>query len=100
MADQRQVKPHLLPEIVPTDGLRGATAVAIDVLHTTATMITALAAGRTDIQPCGTVEETKAPARSLRAGQALLGGERHNVKIEGLDLGYSPLEYSAKVCRG
>jgi len=100
VADQRQVQVHLLPELVPARGLRGATAVTIDVLRGTTTMITALAAGCTDIRPCGTVEEAKELAGHLRTGRALLGGERHNVKIEGFALGNSPLEYTAKVCQG
>ena len=100
MAEQRQVQVHLLPELVPTGGLRGATAVAIDVLRATTTIITALVAGCTDIRPCGTVEEAREVAGGLPAGRTLLGGERHNVKIEGFDLGNSPLEYTAEVCQG
>lgn len=100
MSEERPIQVHLLPGLVPTGGLRGATAVAIDVLRGTTTMITALAAGCTDVRPCGTVEEARELARSLPAGRVLLGGERHNVKIEGFDLGNSPLEYTARVCQG
>ena len=100
MADKRQVQVHLLPGLVPAGGLRGATAVAIDVLRATMTMITALAAGCTDVRPCGTIEEARELAGGLPASRALLGGERHNVRIEGFDLGNSPLEYTADVCRG
>jgi 2-phosphosulfolactate phosphatase len=63
-------------------------------------MITALAAGCTDIRPCGTVEEAKKLAGGLGVGRALLGGERNNVRIQGFDLGLSPFEYTAQVCRG
>jgi hypothetical protein len=49
MADKRTVHVHLLPELVPAGGLRGATTVVIDVLLATTTMITALAAGCTDV---------------------------------------------------
>jgi 2-phosphosulfolactate phosphatase len=100
MADQRQVQVHLLPNLVPAGGLRGATAVAIDVLRSTRTMITALVAGCTDIRPCGTVEEARELAGGLRAGRAILGGEKHNLRIEGFDLGNSPLEYTAEACQG
>jgi 2-phosphosulfolactate phosphatase len=100
MAERRWVQVHLLPVLVPPSGLRGAIAVAIDVLRATTTMITALAAGCTDIRPCGTVEEARELAGGLPAGRVLLGGERHNVKIDGFDLGNSPLEYTAEVCRG
>ena len=100
MADQRQVQVHLLPDLVPAGGLRGATAVAIDALRSTTTMITALVAGCTDIRPCGTVEEARELAGGLRAGRAILGGEKHNLRIEGFDLGNSPLEYTAEACQG
>ena len=63
-------------------------------------MTTALAAGCTDIRPCGTVEEARELAAGLGDGRALLGGERHNVKIKGFDLGNSPLEYTTAVCQG
>ena len=91
MADDRPVQVHLLPELVPPGGLRGATAVVIDVLRATTTMISALAAGCTDIRPCRTVEEAKELADALGVGRALLGGERGGARIEGFDLGNSPL---------
>src|SRR5262249_37447353 len=87
---KRPVQVHLLPGLVPIGALRGATAVAIDALRATTTMITALAASCTDIRPWGTVEEAKELAHSLSAGHVLRGGERHNVKIEGFDLGNAP----------
>jgi 2-phosphosulfolactate phosphatase len=100
MADERPVQVHLLPALVPPGGLRGATAVVIDVLRATTTMITALAAGCTDIRPCRTIEEAKELADGLGVGRVLLGGERGGVGIEGFDLGNSPLEYTEAVCRG
>jgi 2-phosphosulfolactate phosphatase len=36
----------------------------------------------------------------MRVGRVLLGGERDGVAPPGFDLGNSPLEYTAKVCRG
>jgi len=100
MADERAVQVHLLPELVPPGGLSGATAVVVDVLRATTTMIAALAAGCTDVRPCRTIEEAKELADGLGIGRALLGGERGGVRIEGFDLGNSPLEYTAAVCRG
>ena len=98
--DERTVQVHLLPDLVPPGALEGATAVVIDVLRATTTMITALAAGCADVRPCATVEEARGLAGRLGAGRALLGGERQNVRIEGFDLGNSPLEYTEEICRG
>lgn len=97
---RRSINVHLLPELVPPCGLLGATAVVVDVLRATTTMIAALAAGCTDVRPCSTVKEAEDVARGLPAGRALRGGERHDVKIAGFDAGNSPLEYTAAVCRG
>jgi 2-phosphosulfolactate phosphatase len=100
MAHQHTVQVHLLPQLVPAGALGGATAVAIDVLRATTTMIAALSAGCTDIRPCATVDEARKLAAELDAGRVLKGGEQHNLKIEGFDLGNSPLEYTPTVCRG
>src|SRR5205807_9970970 len=50
--------------------------------------------------PCAEVEEARALAGQMRVGRALLGGERGGVPLPGFDLGNSPREYTAKVCRG
>jgi 2-phosphosulfolactate phosphatase len=36
----------------------------------------------------------------MRVGRALLGGERDGVPLAGFDLGNSPREYTARLCRG
>jgi len=62
----------------------------IDVLRASTTIITALAHGATRVRPVLTVEEARAEAA---AGGVLLGGERGGRRIDGFDLGNSPLEY-------
>lgn len=70
----------------------GKAAVVIDVLRATSTMVTALACGYTEIQPCrGLVE-----ARNLRGPGVVLGGERGGLPPEGFDKGNSPLEYQER----
>lgn len=100
MKTGRRVDVHLLPDLVPPGALRHGTAVVIDVLRATTTMVTALAAGCTDIRPCATIDEATELAGGLRGGRVLMGGERHGVKIAGFDLGNSPLEYTAEICGG
>lgn len=72
--------------------LAGAAAVVIDALRMTSTSATAFANGCAALYAVREVEE----ARALRASvpDALLGGERHGVLIEGFDLDNSPLSFS------
>lgn len=76
----------------------GQTAVVIDVLRATTVITTALDNGAHEVIPMKTVEE----AQSLYAtcDNALRGGERNALKIEGFDLGNSPLEYKKKTVEG
>lgn len=59
-------------------------------------MTAALAAGATGIAVFATVEE----ARSACSSRLLTGGERNGVRVEGFDLGNSPLEYTAERVSG
>src|SRR5262245_11848790 len=100
MADERDVHVHLLPELAPAESLIGATAVVIDVLRATTTIVHALAAGCTDVRPCVELDEARKLADSMPAGKVLLGGERGGVALPDFDLGNSPREYVASRCKG
>src|SRR5947209_4689500 len=100
MCVDRDVQVHLLPDLVPCGRLRGGVAVVIDVLRATTTMVHALAAGCVCVRPCAEIEEARALAGQMRAGRVLLGGERGGQPLPGFDLGNSPREYTAKVCKG
>lgn len=65
------------------------TAIIVDVLCASSTIVSALASGSSGIVPVETVME----ARAARQEGDLLGGERFNRKIPGFDLGNSPEEY-------
>jgi len=82
-------------DLLPKRDLAGCTAVAFDILRATSTMITALSNGAEGIWPVRTIEE--AWALKKKHPEALLGGERHGERIEGFDLGNSPLEYGENV---
>lgn len=80
-------------------------AVVIDVLRATSTIVTALAAGAEEIRPAASPEEVRTKLRRLEAARGsrdklLLGGERFGLKIEGFDLGNSPLEYTPETVGG
>lgn len=82
-------------DVLPRRELGGATAVVFDILRATSTMVTALAHGAAGIYPAKTIEEAWALREKMP--EALLGGERHGDRIEGFDLGNSPLEYRENV---
>lgn len=82
-------------DLLPQRDLGRATAVVFDILRATSTMITALAHGAAGIYPARSIEEARALREKLP--EALLGGERHGDRIEGFDLGNSPLEYAENV---
>jgi 2-phosphosulfolactate phosphatase len=92
---------HNLFNRMPQEAVAGGIAVVIDVLRASTTIVTALAHGAAGVRPVLTVEA----ARALAAGfgsiaisgvgaGVLLGGERRGLRIDGFDLGNSPLEYS------
>jgi 2-phosphosulfolactate phosphatase len=72
------------------------TAIIIDVLRATSTIVTAIASGALCVVPAETVME----ARALQRAGDLLGGERFCRKIAGFDLGNSPEEYTEQVVAG
>ena len=64
---------YALPKLVEPEELLGGTAVVIDVLRSTTTIVHALAAGAREVIPCAEVEEARKiagqlpPARSCSA---------------------------------
>ena len=76
------------------------TAVVIDVLRATSTMVEALANGAKAIYPTLATEDAIKLATSIGREDTLLCGERKGVKIEGYDLGNSPLEFTPERVEG
>jgi 2-phosphosulfolactate phosphatase len=86
--------------MVAPEQLAGSAVAVIDVLRATTTAIAALANGAREVLPCLTIEEAHKRAARFASGEALLGGERGGLAIEGFDLGNSPLEYTPEVVAG
>lgn len=84
---------------LPRRDLCAATCVVFDVLRATSTLLAALANGARRVHPVVTIEEARA-LRRAKYPDALLGGERDGVRIEGFDLGNSPREYTAEAVAG
>ena len=71
------------------DRITHRTAIVIDVLRATSTIVAALEAGAAGILPVETVLD----ARALQRPNDLLAGERFCRKIAGFDLGNSPPDF-------
>jgi 2-phosphosulfolactate phosphatase len=90
-----------LPPAPGSIELSGGTAVIIDVLRASSTIVTALHHGARRVVPCTTTDEAFAHrTRWQSESPVLLGGERGGVRIDGFDLGNSPAEYSRPVVDG
>lgn len=74
--------------------------VVIDVLRATSTIVAALANGAKAVVPAATSEEAVKMTANLERNGYLLAGERRAVKIEGFQLGNSPLEMTPEVVAG
>ena len=84
---------HELFHRMPQGAVAGGIAVVIDVLRASTTIITALANGALRVRPMADVAAARAYAAAL-GSDAVLGGERGGVRIDGFDLGNSPAEYA------
>jgi len=94
-----QLHVHFLPALVTPASLSGCTAIVIDALRATSTIITALANGATRVIPCLEVPDAERIAATLPARAVILGGERHGVRIPGFHCGNSPAEYTPEMVR-
>ena len=86
-------------EAEPT-AVQGATAVVVDVLRATTSIVEALANGARAVYPTASTEEAVHLAASLGREDVLLCGERNGVRIEGFDLGNSPYEFDGSAVGG
>ena len=88
------------PDEVEGTALQEHTAVVIDVLRATSTIVAAVAAGAQAIYPVVSIEDALKLAASLGRDQALLTGERQGLKVDGFDLGNSPREFTPDTVGG
>ena len=80
--------------VVPAD-LHGMTALVIDVLRASTTIITAFAQGCRAIVPVGDPADARRRAGAVAGDGVLTAGEREGEPIPGFDLGNSPVEFGA-----
>jgi 2-phosphosulfolactate phosphatase len=80
--------------------LTGVSAVVLDVVRASTTIVAALAGGARAVVPVATPEEARAYRLGDDAGPVLVGGERGGAPPPGFDHGNSPAEYTADRVRG
>jgi 2-phosphosulfolactate phosphatase len=80
--------------------VQGRVVAMIDVLRASTTIATALARGARAVIPFESSEEAITRSKQLERGAFRLAGERRMLKMEGFDLGNSPLEYTAEAVEG
>lgn len=87
------------PELTP-DGPLPDCAVVIDVLRATTTIATALDAGAEAVQAFSDIDKLMAESEKLLPEKRLRMGERGGKKVEGCDLGNSPLDCTPELVKG
>ncbi|MGA2798224.1 MAG: 2-phosphosulfolactate phosphatase [Thermoguttaceae bacterium] len=95
-----RINVYALPKFSDPEALAGGTAVVIDVLRASTTIIYALQAGAKAVIPCREIAEARRIAAGFSPNEKILGGERGGMPIEGFDLGNSPEEYTPERVRG
>lgn len=76
--------------------LNGRVAAVIDVLRATSTITEAIANGARAVVPAADLEDALRLAQTFGRDEVVLCGERGAAKIEGFDLGNSPLEFTSE----
>lgn len=83
---------------VSQEKVKGKICVVIDVLRATSVMVTALSNGAEKIFPFRDIETIQERCRNLK--NIIKCGERNALKIDGFDLGNSPLEFTKEKVSG
>jgi len=89
-----------VPEVLPVAEGGPDAAVVIDVLRATTTIAWALENGAEAIEAFADLAELDAAAAAWPAGQRLRAGERGGKRVEGYDLGNSPLAVTPELVGG
>jgi 2-phosphosulfolactate phosphatase len=85
---------HVHVAFTPSEEAAARVGIVVDVIRATSSIAQALASGYERVLCCAEIDE----ARALRAelgDEAVVGGERSAVVVEGFDVGASPREFAA-----
>ncbi len=94
-----KVSVFLSPAEIDKAQLPGSWVVLIDVLRATSTVVTAFHNGARSVRPVANASDARELARVMTP-PPLLGGEIGGFRVDGFDLGNSPLEYKGDVVAG
>jgi 2-phosphosulfolactate phosphatase len=94
------IEVYLTARSASRDELKGKTVLVIDVLRACSTIVSALDNGARAIIPVADMAEAGKIAEHMDGDTMVMGGERGGVKIEGYQLGNSPLEYTPEAVQG
>ncbi|MGA1263376.1 MAG: 2-phosphosulfolactate phosphatase family protein [Prochlorothrix sp.] len=87
------------PELTPTDS-QPTCAIVIDVLRATTTIASAFQAGAEAVQAFSDLQTLMAASEQWPEDKRLRAGERGGQKVEGYDLGNSPLDCTPDLFQG
>lgn len=87
------------PELTPTDS-QPTCAIVIDVLRATTTIASAFQAGAEAVQAFSDLQTLMAASEQWPEDKRLRAGERGGQKVEGYDLGNSPLDCTPDLFHG
>lgn len=93
----KKINVYISSQSFQEEDLRDKTAVIIDVLRATTTIATALSNGAKGVISVADMSDASKISQNLDSPHYLLSGEKDGVKIEGYDLGNSPLDYTPEV---
>ncbi len=91
-----EIRVLFTPEMASQPQLQNTTCVVVDILRATSCWVTAMANGAKSIRPVTKLKE----CQQLGHKGYLTAAERGGKKVEGFDLGNSPLEYTEKNVSG
>jgi 2-phosphosulfolactate phosphatase len=86
-------------EIDYIEGIEGKIGVVIDIIRTTTTITTAFKNGCAGIIPVLTADDAFNMRKKIKSNEVLLAGALKGEKIDGFDLGNSPLEFIEEVVK-
>jgi 2-phosphosulfolactate phosphatase len=90
MLPRRMAQVHVA--LTPRDPAPAHVCIAVDCIRATTTIAQALQAGYARVVCVGEIGDARREAAAI-GESAVLGGERHGLRVDGFDLGNSPAEY-------
>ena len=84
---------HVHAAFTPAEEGSAGVGIVVDVVRATSSIAQALAAGYERVLCCREIEEATA-LRAELGDEAVVGGERNGVVVEGFDVGASPREFA------